>query len=205
MGINPNSLEVLQQCMNEKTPVTFASTNVDIVFQTYILEVTNDHVSLQNRVPPEYISKTVESESFSLQANMLRFSSTKIESDGENILFPFGELTEIEETRQTERFPFTMDEQVVCEIKNPYDRETILSKQVLDMSSSGLSIRSPKPSKLFIAGTKFDKIRILIDGEVYTQTPATVVYSRKLFDLSGALRVQVGLKFDSSVHQKDRV
>ncbi len=196
MGINPSSLETLQQCMSERTPVTFASENVDIVFQTYILEVTNDHVSLQNRVPPEYIGKTTESKNFSLQANMLRFSSSKIESDGENILFPFGELSEIEETRQTERFPFTMDEHVICEIKNPYDQETILSKHVLDMSSSGLSIRSPKPSKLFLAGTKFDKIKVLIDGELYSQTPATVVYSRKLLDLSGKVRVQVGLKFE---------
>lgn len=196
MTITEQSLEILRECQEAGSSVMFSGDGVDIVFQTQILSIGKDYVSILNKVPPEYIRSMIKSRQFSLQSKMMRFQSQTISTDGVNILFPLDRLKEIEETRQAERFPFEADERVICELINPYDKETVLSKAVLDMSATGLSIRSPKASSLFRPGTLFNDVKVIIDGEPYTKTAASVVYTRKLMDLNGILRVQVGLKFE---------
>jgi len=196
MTVTDQSLEILRECHQGGTSVMFSGDGVDIVFQTQIVEIGNDHVALINKVPPEHIRAMMNSKQFGLQSKMLRFQSTTISTNGEQILFPLAELDEIEETRQAERFPFDADERVICELVNPFDRETVLSKGVLDMSATGISLRSPIASSLFKPGTVFKDVKVIIDGEPYTKTAASVVYTRKLMDLNGKLRVQVGFKFE---------
>jgi len=38
---------------------------------------------------------------------------------------------------------------------------------------------------------------VLIGGEIYKQGPGRVVYRRKLMDLGGLMRNQVGVKFEN--------
>lgn len=197
MRITEQSLKVLQECVEEKVPVIFSGDALDIVFQTVIFELNNDCVALANKVPAQYISKVMQSKSFGLQCKMLRFTTPKIMSDGENIVFTLSELNQLEETRQAERFPFQSEERVICKILNPFDEKTILVKSVLDMSATGVSIRCPRHSKLFQPGVKFSDLRVIIDGEQYNKTAASVVYTRKLMDMNARLRVQVGLKFET--------
>ena len=85
---------------------------------------------------------------------------------------------------------------VIVEILNPYDGETRLSKAVMDMSATGMSLSTTFDSQLFKAETFLPSLRVMIDGELYTQTRGRVVYNRKLLDLSGQLRTQVGIKFE---------
>jgi hypothetical protein len=196
MAIDKKSLGVLKSCLDNNSLVIFSGDGTDVVFQTDILEIEKDYVALTNKVPPEYITKIVNSKSFGLQAQMMRFTSAKIDSDGERILFPLKDLKVIEETRGAERFPFTAEEHVVCELLNPYDQKTILTKSVLDMSATGFSIRSASASQLFRPGLLFKQTKVLIDGESYKKSAARVVYHRKLFDHKGKLRVQVGFKLE---------
>lgn len=195
-SIDAKSREILALSHAQKTPVLFSGLGLGITFQTYILKVAADHVLLENRVKPRFVGEVMRSKTFGMQARMVRFQSDKVWSDGEHIVFPLKEDSVIEETRQAERYSFTADERVVSEILNPFDNDTRLTKSVMDMSATGLSLRTTFESQLFKQGTFLPSIRVLIDGNVYTQAAGRVVYTRKLMDLSGQLRTQVGIKFE---------
>ena len=188
--------EILQECYQNKLPVLFSGADLAITFQTFLLKVSAHEVVLENRVKPRWINQIMHSKQWSLQARMTRFSSDTVYTDGANFVFVIKENSMIEETRQSERFSFTADECVICEILNPYDGETRLSKTVMDMSATGLSLRTTFDSMLFKPDTVLPEIRVRIDGELYSQTAGRIVYTRQILDLSGQLRRQVGIKFE---------
>lgn len=170
-----------------------------IVYQAQIINVQPNSVTLSNKVPYTHIADVMQRKRFGLQCKMTRFSSRRVDSDGENMVFVFSELEEIEETRQSERFPFEHEEKVICEIRNPVDQKTILSREILDMSATGLSLRCAKPSALFRPGRYFPELRVIINGQIYQNTSGTVVYTRQMMDLNAKLRVQVGMKFETKI------
>jgi len=195
--LDQKNRELLEGCWKSKHSVFLSGGKLAITFQTYITAVTDEHVVLENRVKPRFIRQFSKSDQFTLQAQMIRYQSNAVFSDGENIIFPLKENSAIEETRQAERFSFSADERVITEILNPFDNETRLSKPVMDMSATGLSLRTNFDSKLFSSDILLPNIKVLIDGELYIQTSGRVVYSRKLLDLKGSLRTQVGIKFET--------
>ncbi len=196
MRVDPKTMALLVEAQQGKIPVLFSGDGLGITFQTHILKVDTERVMLENRVLPRFIRAVVGSKNFSLQARMVRFQSDRLGTDGEHVIFPLGENSMIEETRQAERFSFAAEERVIVEILNPYDGETRLSKAVMDMSATGMSLSTTFDSQLFKAETFLPSLRVMIDGELYTQTRGRVVYNRKLLDLSGQLRTQVGIKFE---------
>lgn len=197
MGLDKKNRELLESCLKQKQSVFLSGNKLAITFQTYITAVGDDYVVLENRVKPCFIKQFSKSGQFTLQAHMIRYQTDQIRSDGENIIFPLKENSLIEETRQAERYSFTADERVITEILNPFDQETRLSKSVMDMSATGLSLRTAFDSKLFTPDILLPNIKVLIDGELYIQSSGKVVYSRKLLDLKGSLRTQIGIKFES--------
>lgn len=199
MRVDPNTLALLSEAQEGKIPVLFSGDGLAITFQTHLLNVDKERVMLENRVLPRFIRRVAGSKAYSLQARMVRFQADHIETDGEHIIFPLGENSLIEETRQAERFSFAAEERVIVEILNPYDGETRLSKAVMDMSATGLSLSTTFESELFRPETFLPSLRVMIDGELYTQARGRVVYNRKLLDLAGQLRTQVGIKFESQV------
>ena len=196
MKLDAQNLALLEECQAGKIPVLLAGDGLPITFQTHILKVESTHVALENRVPPRFIRSVMASKGFSLQARMVRFQADRLETDGECLIFPLGEKAMIEETRQSERFSFSVDERVVVEILNPFDSETKLTKTVMDMSATGMSLRTTFESELFKPDTYLPHLRVLIDGEPYTQAKGRVIYTRRMLDLTGQLRVQVGIKFE---------
>ncbi len=196
MPLDSENLRLLRECADNRRSVFFSGSGVDVVFQTHIVGIENEQVKLHNAVPPSYISRLWHSQQFYLQAKMTRFSGARITTDGEHIIFPVESLQIIEETRESQRFPFEPEERVVCELLNPFDRETWISKAVMDMSASGLSIATRHASQLFRRGTHFDHMKVVIDGEPYAVTSGTVMYVRKLLDNQGKLQAQVGFKLD---------
>lgn len=195
MAIEQTHLRLLHESSAQKRSVYFSSDSVDIVFQTHLLTVAANHVVLANYVTLDYIRAVASAKKFFLQCQMVRFAADQVSTDGVNILFPLTSLTAIEETRQSQRFPFEPEEHVICEFTNPVDGITKLTKGVMDMSATGLSLRA-HASHLFEPGLSIPEIKVTIDGAPYTKTSGTVVYRRKLMDMKGKLRMQVGLKFE---------
>jgi hypothetical protein len=186
---------VLNDCKRSKTPVLISSSGLDIAFQTVIKEIDGNTVVLENMVKPEFISRFAKGEKFFLQCKMLRFQSTDVHPRGVSMAFEIQENSLIEETRQSERFMFTPDENVVAEIINPYDGKTKLRRQLMDMSATGLSLRINRTTQPFAPGSVLSNISVAIDGKHWTTLNGEVVYNRKFMDLKGKLKVQVGVKF----------
>jgi hypothetical protein len=201
LHLSENASSALQAALRYKSGVLFIASGVDTVFETRIKDIKEDCLVLFNPVPFTQIHDTVQSKSFSLQAHMSRFESDKIESDGENILFFFQSLREIVETRNTERIPFAPHEAVICEITNPYDRKTIITKTLIEMSEQGCSLSTHFASKLFSPGQVLDSFKIVFKNNENLNRVAKVVYARTFLDLKKRKKVQVGLQFISSAPQ----
>lgn len=195
-----SAMQLIEECQKNRMPVFIAGENLDIGFQTYIEFVKDQDVYLENRVPFDHIQRFLASKYYTLQVQMARFQAYEVHSDGVRMVFPIRKNSLIEDTRQAERFTFSSDEKVICEILNPYDGKTRLSKTVMDMSAQGIALRTNFQTKLFTAGTYLPELKIIIDGEPYLQTSGQIVYTRQLLDLSGKLRLQVGIKFASLAH-----
>jgi len=196
MSIDKNSYEVLNDALRSKSSVFFSGDGTDITFQSELVKVTDDFLHIENTVLPHYIRDLLKSKNFSLMVQMVRFKANKISTNGKDLIFPLEEDSVIQETRGSERFIFSAEERVMCEILNPYDNQTRLTKSVMDMSATGVSIRTAYASMLFSTGTKFSNLKILIDGEIYREADGAVVYARKLLDPKGHLKTQVGIKFE---------
>jgi hypothetical protein len=189
---------ILQECKKEQTPVFISSSGIDVAFQTLIRELIDNTIVIENKVRPEFIAKFATGSQFFLQCKMLRLQSTKVSPRGTFMAFEVQENSVVEDTRQSERFMFTPDEKVIAEISNPFDDRTVMKRQVMDMSATGLSLRINHATKPFSPGVLLPNVRVTIDGKIWTTAQAEVVYNRKFLDLNGMLRVQVGLKFLTS-------
>lgn len=197
----PEAQKLLIECQNKRIPVFVSSTGLNISFQTVIKRIEGQELILDNMVRPEYIRQFTSGENFFLQCKMLRLQSTAVGPQGSQMTFLIQDNSLLEETRQAERFMFAPEERVVAEIMNPYDRKTKVRRSVMDMSATGLSIRMNVASKLFEPNAKLPDLRVIIDGKPYTKASAEVVYNRKFMDLSGKLRVQVGIKFTGAPNE----
>lgn len=187
--------DLLQDSMIKKIPVIISSQGIDISFQTLIKRIEGTELLLENLVRPEFIRRFSQGPKFFLQCKMVRLQSTQVSPHGSLMSFVIQDNSILEETRQAERFMFAPEERVSAEFTNPFDRITKIQRTVMDMSATGLSIRMNVASKLFTPGTKIPDLRVQIDEKPYTKSSAEVVYGKKFMDLSGRLRVQVGLKF----------
>lgn len=196
MSIDDAALELIQESVRRRSQVFFSASEVKIVFQTQILSLKNKAIVLANTVPPDYIAQLVKSSQFFLKVQAVRFVCERILSDGVHILFPLEDMRQIEDSRSAKRFIFDSNERVVLEVLNPIDQETVLRKAVLDMSTTGLSIRTPSPSELYAPGQKFRNMKIIMDGKIYNEVDAHVVYQQVFLSQKGKRYCQVGFKFE---------
>ena len=185
----------IDECIDRKLPVFLSSKGVNIAFQTRIIKRLEHQIIVENRVPPEHIQDFKKSDSFSLQFKMMRLQSTELAPHGCDMNFTFQSNSLIDETRQAARFIFSPDEQVVAEILNPFDKTTVLKKNVIDMSATGMSLQMNELTEVFRSGMHLNDIILMINKKPYQRAGAEVVYGRRFRDLNGKIRVQVGLKF----------
>lgn len=172
-----------------------SSSSLNISFATRVLEVTGDRLVVANTVPFTMISSFTKSSEFTLLVDLLRIQTDRVESDGKNMVFMARQIESISETRGDERFTFSSQEHVRCEMLNPADEETMLVKQVLDMSASGFSLKTHANSALFSPGRHFRAIKVMIGSKLYTTRDAIAVYQRKFIDEDGKMYQQAGFKF----------
>ena len=187
-------LEELKLSAHNKEVCFLSSKGVDLTFETQIVDVNEKHLVIMNTIPFEYIAEALQGDQFSLQCGKNKVYASSLENDGVNIIFPFDSTKSLNETREEERFSFRSHDDVVLKILNPFDNETELVKPILDMSSSGISIRTKLKSKLFEAGVKLEKMEVFRDGKVVKTSSGEVVYSRNYLDLSGVKYCQVGIR-----------
>lgn len=199
MTVEAKHLQILKEAQARRAPVFFASGGVDILFESRILELRGRDIVVDNTVRPEYITRVAASDHFALRVHMIQFLSEKISSDGVSIIFPLENAKVIEETRQSERVTISPSESAMVEMINPFDGETVLVKSLMEMSTGGMSIRTPADSQLFQPGILFRDMKIVVDGKVKMKTSGRVVYQRKFLNRLGKRYCQVGFRFEGGI------
>ena len=83
-----------------------------------------------------------------------------------------------------------------CNFINPFDKETILRKRLVDFSEDGFSLITFVETKLFNLGLVIKDIEFFANkkGKKITKS-ATVKYIKMLMDINGKCHVQVGFEF----------
>ncbi len=197
MALSKEVQDILTTALKKKSSAYFSADSVNIAFQTKLLSLSKDKLIIENTVIPKYISPVSHAEAYFFQVDMVRLRADKIDSDGQNIIFPISENSLIEEGRRAERSAFTVEDKAVCDILNPFDEETWITRSLLDLSSTGMSLRTTFASKLFESGNYLPQITIRLNNEVFKKAAGTVIYHRKLMNFKGHIDIQVGIKFES--------
>ncbi len=186
---------LIRDAAQPNRPAIVSGDGLSISFGSRILRTEGNLLYVANTVPFSLISTFSKSQNFVIQVDLLRILSDRLESDGKNFIFHATKVDSISDTRSDERFNFSSEENVRCEFTNPEDEETILVKQVLDMSASGFSLRTWAKSTLFMSGRQIHNVRILIGDKLYSESGAETVYQRRFMDENGKTHLQVGFKF----------
>ena len=189
-------LKDLENVRDHKDVCFLSALGYELTFETIVLALDKDGVVLRNTIPFSHVKIMAEKHSFVLQCQKMRIVSSRIQNDGVNIVLPFDSVNVLEENRDEERFSFRENDDVYVKFVNPFDDETILTRPILDLSSSGLSFRVINKSLLFKAQNRIEKLMVFRDG-VCTRTAAgKIVYARNYIDLIGRQYCQVGVHFD---------
>ncbi len=196
MSIDDATLELIRESVMRKTLVYFSASNVKTVFQTQVHSIRSRSVVLVNSIPPEFIARVMDSDQFFLKIQSIRFVCDEIATDGVHLLYPIDDMRLIDDNRSAKRFHFGGKETAYLEMVNPIDGETTLKKTLLDMSSTGLSFRTPIESELYSPGRRFDKMRIYMDGKLHSEASGQIVYQQSFLTQDGKSYCQVGFKFD---------
>lgn len=197
MSLDEATMELIRESVQRKTLVYLAASGVKTVFQTQVHSIRSRFVVLHNSIPPEYISRVLEAKEFGLKIGSIRFACDSLDTDGVHLLYPIENMRLVEDNRNAKRFNFGARDSAYLEVVNPLDQETLLRKNLLDMSSTGLSFRTPIESELYAAGTRFEKMRIFMEGKLHSEASGQVVYQQSFLTKDGKSYCQVGFKFDS--------
>lgn len=198
MTVDDATMDLIRESVQRKTLVYFSANGVKTVFQTQVHSIRSRSVVLFNSIPPEYISRVMDSSEFYLKIQSIRFVCDQLGTDGVHLLYPLDNMRVIDDNRNAKRFNFATKDSAFLEVVNPLDQETLLRKSILDMSTTGLSFRTPIESALYTPGQRFEKMRIFTDGKLLSEASGQVVYQQSFLTKDGKSYCQVGFKFDQA-------
>ena len=196
MSVDDAMMDLIRESVQRKTLVYFSANGIKTVFQTQVHSIRSRFVVLFNSIPPESISRVMESSEFFLKIQSIRFVCDQLTTDGVHLLYPLDNMRVIDDNRNAKRINFGTKDAAFIEVLNPLDQETLLRKSLLDMSSTGLSFRTPIESELYTPGRRFEKMRIFMEGKLHSEASGQVVYQQSFLTKDGKSYCQVGFKFD---------
>ena len=187
-----NLTEDLKDCLENKVICFLSANGIDLTFETRIKDLTERAIVLINTVPYGMIKDVMQRGGYSLQCRKNRLSAPELGSDGVHIIFPYDSSAVVEETREEERLSYRQHQDIHVSFINPFDSVTKIKKPLLDVSASGLSIRTNFASGLFRKGVRIPSLEIFENGKCLRKCDCEVVYARSYLDLEGQKYCQVG-------------
>ena len=168
----------------------------ELTFETVMVEVSSDKIILKNTIPFQHIAQVTQSKDFTLQFGKDRFKAKNLTSDGIHLVMEMEPLDAEETMRHEPREVPSDDAKMVVKILNPFDGETELLKPVLDLSASGMSLRTRNESRLFSEGVHLPLLEITLNGKSHRKEKGTIVYVRPYLNIAHEKYCQVGIRFD---------
>lgn len=186
----------LRAILNNSSICFLSADGIELTFETTILEVNETNVVIRNPIPFDDIQSFLARDSFTIQCLGHKIVTNEIFSNGTDIVVPINNTSTIMNVRGEDRFIMKNSEKLVLNILNPFDQETEIEKQVLEMSHAGISIRTRMESDLFSPGVVLSKMTLYRNGTPVKRCSGVVVYSRKYLSIKGKSYCQVGIKFN---------
>ena len=188
-------VEIMSLAKEREEPVVLSPNGMGISFFCLIADVTPEHVSLRNPIPPQMAPLADAASEFSLFCRMYLMKFEKLEPYGTLLRFPLPDHAALNQARQEERVYFSAKENAVVEIQHPFDPATVLRRRVFDLSKKGMSFRSKTASPFLQAGRRLPLCQIYLQGLPYEKRQGQIVYVKGIIDVNMKSYFQVGVQF----------
>ncbi|MBC61644.1 MAG: hypothetical protein CMP11_04235 [Zetaproteobacteria bacterium] len=193
--INDVHMEKLKKLKEEDRVCYFSGSNLSVLFETKILDVSYKVLRLQNNVPITMIKDLINSKQFIIKSSDLSIESKNIFPYADTLSFEEIQVKTLEDQRENERYYYSNKENIYFKILNPIDKTTIIKKPIIEMSDGGFSIKSKIDSKLFTPGRKFNNCEFYKDNKKIKTRNLEIIYAQRFYSKINKKYLQVGFKF----------
>jgi SAM-dependent methyltransferase len=132
---------------------------------------------------------------FSSDFNSYHFESTLLETRSHCVLVQSPDSLFFSEKRSRARELVEDRADLYLEIPVPYPQGKTIKREVLDLSSTGISFRASAEESYFLPGTPLEEVRIVSDGRSLSRETAQVKHITPLFDMNTSAFLKIGLEF----------
>jgi SAM-dependent methyltransferase/pimeloyl-ACP methyl ester carboxylesterase len=133
---------------------------------------------------------------FSTDFNAYHCETFLTSLDAEQIAVEFPRTLFFSEKRSRERETVPVPGKVFLELTLPFPKGKVIQREVLDLSSTGLSFKTPSDRSYFLPGTPLQNFRIISDGRVVFEESGEVKHVSPLFDEGECLKTGVEFVVD---------
>jgi hypothetical protein len=148
-----------------------------------------------NPIPALMAPYIVGAESFQFLVRSHIVRCDKLEPAGKNLWVPLSMIVPLGTARSAERICFSERENARVKIPHPFDGATVLSRQVFDLSSGGMSFRARMHTPFMQVGRVLSEIEIYVNNILREKRNARIVYVKQIIDTKGRDYFQVGTQF----------
>ena len=195
MTANNDVIDYIKKSQENQETFVLSPKDQKISFFFEVLKISNDEMVIKNPIPPIHAPYVMSSSSYTVFFKNFWINIDKIIPSGTNILIKIPLEIHRMQNRIEERTYFSTKDNVYATILHPFDSGTIIKRKVLDLSESGMSIRSRFRTKLMEPGRIFQEIKIYKNDNILIQKKAKVIYLKQIVDLQGMAQFQVGMQF----------
>lgn len=187
--------EVLRSAMENDEPVVLSPAGLLISFFCSLKEVSDDFLVIDNPIKPEYLPYVLAAKSFGLHCRAYRLESEKLIPFGTAIRFPIPHAAQRGAARQLDRTSYFKQDDAFVRIEHPFDKGTVLTRPLYDLSTDGMSFRARMPTPFLQPGRELPLCRVFLQGKFHSERSGRIVYVKQIIDLQGHSYFQVGVKF----------
>jgi SAM-dependent methyltransferase len=137
---------------------------------------------------PVFMAFSTEFNSYHFEAVLLGAETLQIQVQMPATLF-------FSEKRSRSREPMEDQTNVYLEIPLPYPQGKVIKKEILDLSSAGVSFRALAEENYFLPGTPLGEVRVISKGKKISNESAEVRHITPLLETSSSGFLKIGLEF----------
>lgn len=165
-----------------------------------LLDDVSIHEGLKLHAADDYASRHFEINApvimaFSLDFNAYHGETVLTALEEDRIALEFPKTLFFSEKRSREREAIPAPGKVWLEIELPYPKGSVIQREVLDLSSTGLSFKTPAAETYFLPGTPLRQLRIVSDGKRILEESGEVKHVAPLIEDPESESLKIGVEF----------
>jgi hypothetical protein len=188
-------LTSLGEMLKRDEPVMLSPKGKPVSLFCPVVSIEDGGFVVGNTIPPLMAPYIVGAESFQFLVRSHIVRCDKLEPAGRNLWVPLDMIVPLGTARSAERICFSERENARVKIPHPFDGATVLSRQVFDLSSGGMSFRTRMHTPFMQVGRVFMDLEVYVNNIMREKRNARIVYVKQIIDIRGRDYFQVGTQF----------